>query len=91
MSCLEHLNFSVLPPPPDIAFVRHGIDIWRRTAATTGMEYDLSLADELRWAVAKLVRHQALDLAFEGSSPSRPALARERCPGSGVSHGGERI
>jgi hypothetical protein len=29
-------------------------------------------ADE-RWAVAKLVRHQALDLAFEGSNPSRPA------------------
>src|SRR5208282_2041708 len=28
----------------------------------------------LRWAVAKLVRHQALDLAFEGSNPSRPAL-----------------
>ena len=27
----------------------------------------------LRWAVAKLVRHQALDLAFEGSNPSRPA------------------
>src|SRR5246127_1161559 len=26
------------------------------------------------WAVAKLVRHQALDLAFEGSSPSRPAI-----------------
>jgi hypothetical protein len=26
------------------------------------------------WAVAKLVRHQALDLAFEGSSPSRPAM-----------------
>jgi hypothetical protein len=25
------------------------------------------------WAVAKLVRHQALDLAFEGSNPSRPA------------------
>ncbi len=28
------------------------------------------------WAVAKLVRHQALDLAFEGSSPSRPAIIR---------------
>ena len=27
----------------------------------------------MRWAVAKLVRHQALDLAFEGSNPSRPA------------------
>jgi hypothetical protein len=27
------------------------------------------------WAVAKLVRHQALDLAFEGSSPSRPAIS----------------
>jgi hypothetical protein len=26
------------------------------------------------WAVAKLVRHQALDLAFEGSNPSRPAI-----------------
>jgi hypothetical protein len=31
--------------------------------------------DENRWAVAKLVRHQALDLAFEGSSPSRPAIS----------------
>ena len=31
---------------------------------------------ELCWAVAKLVRHQALDLAFEGSSPSRPAIMR---------------
>ncbi len=30
-------------------------------------------AQEL-WAVAKLVRHQALDLAFEGSNPSRPAI-----------------
>ena len=29
-----------------------------------------------RWAVAKLVRHQALDLAFEGSNPSRPAQWR---------------
>ena len=28
----------------------------------------------LRWAVAKLVRHQPLELAFEGSSPSRPAI-----------------
>ncbi len=28
---------------------------------------------QMRWAVAKLVRHQALDLAFEGSNPSRPA------------------
>ena len=28
----------------------------------------------LCWAVAKLVRHQALDLAFEGSNPSRPAI-----------------
>jgi hypothetical protein len=26
------------------------------------------------WAVAKLARHQALDLAFEGSNPSRPAI-----------------
>jgi hypothetical protein len=33
---------------------------------------------QMRWAVAKLVRHQALDLAFEGSNPSRPAkLKRE--------------
>ena len=31
------------------------------------------------WAVAKLVRHQALDLAFEGSSPSRPANSEGRC------------
>ena len=30
----------------------------------------------LRWAVAKLVRHQALDLAFEGSNPSRPAIGK---------------
>jgi hypothetical protein len=29
--------------------------------------------NQMRWAVAKLVRHQALDLAFEGSNPSRPA------------------
>jgi hypothetical protein len=36
----------------------------------------LGLGNEFRWAVAKLVRHQALDLAFEGSNPSRPAIAQ---------------
>ena len=42
----------------------------------------------LRWAVAKLVRHQALDLAFEGSSPSRPANEGERLlPGAELNAG----
>ena len=38
---------------------------------------ELGLGTESRWAVAKLVRHQALDLAFEGSNPSRPAKPKD--------------
>jgi hypothetical protein len=42
-------------------------------AATLAGRVRFNAAPRACWAVAKLVRHQALDLAFEGSNPSRPA------------------
>ena len=53
---------------------------YRTPFALRGRPLDDEFRNRTRfcWAVAKLVRHQALDLAFEGSNPSRPAIMRRR-------------